>query len=1379
FQQMYNTETSPKATALRSRSNTIYTDISNTNSTVSSGSNGTKKNRKNLVLSTSFLSTKRPDNGPISPNSPLQGKWKKNSLNKNLVKIKNDINQLNQTLYQTKKKKKDAETLLKSTSLNIYTGTYSTSHLEKHSMRIKANTQIRELDNSIKKLEKQISESKLQYEVTVKSIEPHNALDGNFLNSANTSREDLISHSYEDEGYDTEFERPDTSDISLRESLQRKDAISYDSLIPDEDLNIGDDEFTYSRKYSTDEYIAANRETAIWLISDYMQSLQTSNTSVDFIIRKANDFVTILRDHPEIREDLLLTPFLPTLQQLLLNDDKFVVSAAFRICRYLVDGPQFIETLKKLEIDAFIVISLGKENIFQIEREQALKLARTFGEHKKLSKSMLQALISCIEKPEDSLKNMALETLLELCFIDPELVTECNGIRVLENLLQDYSSFSLAKIILDTILQLISTQETRKYFLKDFSISVLATTFSDTNTKSASNVERLQNSAILISKALKNADGCRLFSINNFKPLKDLLSFFEIPLCASYLVDIFLDVLRIKPLQYKFKSKSTQIIGYPASSYQKDCIPINQNVALLILILNKSNFVNQLLKVINNNKIDEYKDTLVNKARYLLIEYLNLAANLVDAELTLFNDVIPKGDVSIFRETYQFGKITYILNKNRNTLGLEKINYTDNIQKISQDIKANTLIRQVDDLKFRRMVFDSKVLQVKDFSLWNWNVIQELLEGPLTNARQLEELGKTKFIRKLLVFYRPLRQRFSNVDKKSRLAQKYIQVGCKFFKMLTLTSEGMKILMDDNKIIPQLASLLFRAMEGKTDGNIFNEISLKTKTVVGYFKFIGVLTKSLNGTKVLDKWNFFTVIYKMFQIENKLSFTYLMYTLPEIDLRFSPHCRTIMGKALVIGDEQIRLNSTQYMSNNLKEITEMINNQGQNNNTKEALTPKLLLEYNSLQQYMLEMLTRQLFDLSPKVVAVADQSLYEHVVRDENTSTEVGTWLRTSLNQMVFISSPILFELMSSKYGFQILNEIQYIEHERESWLLNKNLEYVSIVEEFIDNFQTFGNNNVYNFEVSNRLPLHFYESLAKTDDGINLLTTSGDLVKFMNVIKKYRTELKNGDKVNESLEDIIELKCCIWCCGYIGSTPLGIGLIDNYSIVEDFITLTYEATVTSVRSTAFYALGLIAKTKEGCEILDEMGWICSYNVFGEPVGIATPKRIDSYLSYKESQWKIHDTFEESMISFDISSGNLVEEEKIVPIKINLDDMLTEKYKNENPLIENKAIKSGKRISSSKKLAEIESDTGGYDKIIDKVVESVCELSNHILMNKAIKEIGELKEEYEIVFENYKMFYKIFELMTKFRFKPNIRKFLFNLFINKKSLKNAIAQSSQ
>lgn len=1363
--------------------NSMSSIINNNDTNTTKNSSSLKKT--NLLLSTSFISTRKFDNS--LPTSPLQPRL---TINKKKETLKYEIDQIELELLNIRKRKEDTERFRhENDSNNFVTTGYSTDHIQKHSMRIKTNTQIREMDKQIKKLDKQLFELKEQYNNLLKrsnlntnsnNIQPNSLsllnnpninlnitnnnlnIDSNFnsgnynsianyltnnntgnsygsLNSMDTHNESLslrkslsvrhntmisnddnslsglgiiksntnntlpslvtntpisafnnISNPLDDNihtpindnlnpslsnsintNINDSITRSHMQEANVNNVIQNNNTVAINELLTNGNPNVinvssssntSDDSLISNELNNSINFNASSNsrntafESATWHISDYMESLQETDVSEEFILNKANAFIITLDKYPQLRKDLVLDSFLTTLQQLLLSENKLIISAAYRICRHLINDQEFVYNLIKMKIEIFIIMSLAKDNSFQMEREQALKLIRKMSEFENgITKGMLQAVISCIEKTDDSLRIIAVETLLETCFTNPELVSDCQGINVLEELLQNSSSFSLMSIVFDTLLTLITNHQTRKYILRDFDITVLATPFTDINIKKSANIEKLQNTKVLITKALKDNNGFLLYTMNNFKPIKQLLSFFQIPICAHYLIDIFLDVLRIKPLSPKEKIKRSNFKLVP-SNYLKDATSINQSVALVLQVLNKCNFQDYLSDLVNSNLKEEFTSSVIMKGRYLFAEYINLRMNLLNIcnlpRLTrLFCDT-----KSLKEETFEFSKMITMMNKNRNTIGMEEINYKDISRLYAMDVRENTLVSSVDDLKFRKMVYDSRVLQTKDFSQWNWNIIEELFEGPLMNKKQLEELVKsTKFVRRILVFYRPLRLRFSNVKLGTRLCQKYIQAGCKFFKTLTTNPEGMRILADDNKIIPQLASLLFRAMEGETDGNIFNEETLQTKAVYGYFKFIGVLTQSNFGVEILTRWNFFTVIYKMFQFESRIGLKFLLLILPELDLAYSIHCRIIIGKTLVAPEESLRIKATSYVGEKLKNLLKHNSRVNADEETR-----------SKLQKFKLEMLTRQLYDLSPKVVAIADRALYDCII-DNTASLKIRESFRTFLNQMIFIRSPILFELLGKSYGFQILNEINFVEQERRMWLTTKNIEYVTIVNKFLsDNKNKFRKiKNVFE-DRKDKLPIHFYGSLANTEGGITMLSQSGDLIKFINILKNYTQYLYNnrdyrsrdynnknifeksyiggknmtsyGKDNNNTNKDnginIIEIESALWCCGHIGSTELGIGLLDNYSTVEDMIQISYQSNVISIKFAAFYCLGLIGYTREGCEILDEMGWSSCISVDGKPMGIALPTELDKFLT-------IHDDEDENETNYDNDHDNI------------------------------------------------------------------------------------------------------------------------------------------
>lgn len=59
-----------------------------------------------------------------------------------------------------------------------------------------------------------------------------------------------------------------------------------------------------------------------------------------------------------------------------------------------------------------------------------------------------------------------------------------------------------------------------------------------------------------------------------------------------------------------------------------------------------------------------------------------------------------------------------------------------------------------------------KVLLGRDHTKWNYDVIVELIEGPLLNPKRLDEaIRATKFIRRLFSFLHPYNNRFSSIKK--------------------------------------------------------------------------------------------------------------------------------------------------------------------------------------------------------------------------------------------------------------------------------------------------------------------------------------------------------------------------------------------------------------------------------------------------------------------------------------------------------------------------------------------------------------------------------------------------------------------------------------
>jgi len=116
----------------------------------------------------------------------------------------------------------------------------------------------------------------------------------------------------------------------------------------------------------------------------------------------------------------------------------------------------------------------------------------------------------------------------------------------------------------------------------------------------------------------------------------------------------------------------------------------------------------------------------------------------------------------------------------------------------------------IDEIHFRNLINDTQVLNDKDFTKWNWNIIQDLIKGPLMNHKRLEETIKTtKFIKRILSFYRPMSHQFSDILKKNNNVKNYVEIGCQLITNLVAMSEGVRFLQE-NKFLQQISECLLQ-----------------------------------------------------------------------------------------------------------------------------------------------------------------------------------------------------------------------------------------------------------------------------------------------------------------------------------------------------------------------------------------------------------------------------------------------------------------------------------------------------------------------------------------------------------------------------------------
>ena len=85
---------------------------------------------------------------------------------------------------------------------------------------------------------------------------------------------------------------------------------------------------------------------------------------------------------------------------------------------------------------------------------------------------------------------------------------------------------------------------------------------------------------------------------------------------------------------------------------------------------------------------------------------------------------------------------------------------------------------QMDDKTFQTAIIDTQVMLTRDYTKWNYDVLLDLIEGPLLNPKRLEEAIKvSKFIKRLMTFFHPESRRFSDIPKKPKVSDLCVSSG--------------------------------------------------------------------------------------------------------------------------------------------------------------------------------------------------------------------------------------------------------------------------------------------------------------------------------------------------------------------------------------------------------------------------------------------------------------------------------------------------------------------------------------------------------------------------------------------------------------------------
>lgn len=291
-------------------------------------------------------------------------------------------------------------------------------------------------------------------------------------------------------------------------------------------------------------------ESPTYVLSEILQTLENGGMQPEYYVERANRLVDLFKKYPSLKHDLAWPIFGLRVQTMLLSPSRDVVAAGYRLTRHAIADRRSLQTIRRLNTDEVVVLSLVKDSKANIEREQALKFVRAFLDVKggihELSNHVIRTIVSVAEHHEDRLRNVAILTLLELLIRDPPMVIASGGMASITEILLD-GTYQGSESIASSLLYLFDKPSGRRHLQSCHELDAAFTIFTDPIAVHTSE-EKLKSSARLITALLHSWPGLFTAANDGFAALRGLLQSLSYPslLARDLVLDILFAVLHIK-----------------------------------------------------------------------------------------------------------------------------------------------------------------------------------------------------------------------------------------------------------------------------------------------------------------------------------------------------------------------------------------------------------------------------------------------------------------------------------------------------------------------------------------------------------------------------------------------------------------------------------------------------------------------------------------------------------------------------------------------------------------------------------------------------------------------------------------------------------------
>ena len=314
------------------------------------------------------------------------------------------------------------------------------------------------------------------------------------------------------------------------------------------------------------------------------------------------------------------------------------------------------------------------------------------------------------------------------------------------------------------------------------------------------------------------------------------------------------------------------------------------------------NNVNKIINMNKNNNINlvENYSILENEKQKLYIRIKIM--HLLDK---IFHHLNCKDNPSLNLESLS----TEVIIAVHSMLNLEYIKKYENQYSIEG---CKEKLYSKDEEIFQQLLKGSKVIELKEYNLWDWNQIYSLLDLIEIKKELIPELNKQKFFKKLLFSYSPSK---NLIVKQTWIVNNfyYGAIGNKLFRIL-VEQEDLNILDSPNEesLFQKSYSWIkdvMHFMDTLFDKNITEDHPFTIKRIYNtlsrnIFIYIGIISNSNQGDDYLNNQGFYSLLDKFINQNNK--YDYLL-TLIIDNINFnSRHVNYWIQKMLLNGSNQIK-----------------------------------------------------------------------------------------------------------------------------------------------------------------------------------------------------------------------------------------------------------------------------------------------------------------------------------------------------------------------------------------------------------------------------------------------------------------------------------------